>query len=132
MDEFKSYINKLRIKRTLNKPDYNTLKLIHSGLKYKHSPETIANISAARTGKKWPDELRAISSVRQTGTKWSDEQRAIRSVQQTGTNNSFYGHKHTEKTKQRLRIWALAKTHPPIPGFTVEVLDKKTRRYKSI
>ncbi|KAI9708560.1 MAG: hypothetical protein M1812_007967 [Candelaria pacifica] len=60
------------------KPEYNTLKLVDSSQEYKHTPESLAKISAARTGK-----------------KLTDEQRAIRSMRQIGTSNSFYGHNHT-------------------------------------
>ena len=75
------------------------LKQVDSSLGYNHTPESLAKISVAITGK-----------------KLTDEQRTIRSVRQTGTGNSFYGHNHTNETKQRLRAHALAKGVLPNQG----------------
>lgn len=61
------------------------------------------------------DEFREKMRLINTGKKLSTETRARLSVLRTGAGNSFYGKKHTEQTKNKMR-----KPHKTYRGVIIE------------
>lgn len=100
------------------KPVYNILPIAASSMGYKHRAEDIEKISKAMTGKPRSGSVRDEMSVRQSGA-----------------SNTFYGQKHTDEAKAKLRLVALSRTSDPKPGSVTTVHDNVTgltTKYKSI
>jgi group I intron endonuclease len=76
-----------------------------SQLGKKLSPETKKKMSAAQMGKKHTPEARANMSKAQKGKKinLTDEEREAWSERVAGEKNPFFGKKHSEETKEKIR-----------------------------
>ncbi|OXC62057.1 hypothetical protein C358_02535 [Cryptococcus neoformans MW-RSA852] len=60
------------------------------------------------------------------GKKWNEARRNSHSERQKGEKNNFYGHTHTDETKEKLRQIALARTYSPKATVVVEVYNTQT------
>ncbi len=88
----------------------------------KHTEETKAKIRASKIGKKLTDDHRKKLSAVRTGRVMAAEQRAKLSEIRVGENNPFFGQKHTEETKAKIRAsQALRRAEKELGGTAASV-----------
>jgi very-short-patch-repair endonuclease len=83
-------------KNALNNPNFG-----NRGKKF--TEEHKRKIAIANIGLKRSEETKKLISIRKIGTKRTEEERRKISIKTTGKGNPFYGKKHSEETKQKLR-----------------------------
>lgn len=114
------------------KPYFNVCQIVNSRLNLKHSESTKKKISQSHIGIKPNEDTRLKLSIAQrgnkkslghkcselskqktkeknTGRKWSNEHKLEHSLRMKGENNPFYGKKHTQETKDKIRNKKLLK-----------------------
>lgn len=75
--------------------------------------ETRAAMSKARKGRKFPNRKKISAEARKRiGLKQRGKKRPHVSEKQRGSGNQFYGKKHSDASKQKMRIAQLGKKHP--------------------
>jgi group I intron endonuclease len=77
---------------------------------YVHSPENLEKIGAAALGRKLSEEVKQGMSQ-----------------SRMGKNNSFFGHTHSEESKNLIRAAALNRKGPHAAAIEVEVTDLETK-----
>ena len=87
-----------------------------NALGIKRSEKTKRKISEAKKGKKMSPKFKEkirkslLGNKRSLGFKHSPEVKAARSSAYRGQNNPFYGRRHTEETKEKIRKAVLERT----------------------
>jgi group I intron endonuclease len=69
----------------------------------RHTQETIEYLRKINTGRFWTEEHRELHRQKMTGHTLSAESREKISQKRMGKMNPFYGKKHTEETKRKIR-----------------------------
>lgn len=111
------------------KPYFNICQIVGSRLNLKHSEKTKRKISQSHIGIKPDKNTRLKLSIAQIGNKkalghkcsefakqksreknngrkWTSEHKLKHSLRMKGENNPFYGKKHSQETKDKIRnIW---------------------------
>lgn len=82
--------------------DLNTVEARILGDKYKKDPLCV-NLQPGGNQAGASDDFREKMRIINTGRKASEETRKKLSMMRTGEGNSFYGKKHTEETKAKMR-----------------------------